>query len=215
MRGALRRAYRQVQLDPKKYLRYAQRAHGLPIRSWSDARLLDESLLDPAAERIIKSSSRAAALESMGFGVGGLATILPDMGILSAITLRMLQKLSLIYGFEYSTDEEIAALWLAAASAAGLDFGRDFVKKQAAERLLPLLADAIAAKMGTEVAEKWVGRAVPVLSAGFAAALNYYFVRGWGRRAQRHFLERRRATPVRLIGPRVLLPLPSSTGVVH
>ena len=215
LRVGLRGAYRQVQLNPERYLRYAQRVHGLPIRRWSDARLLDESLLNPVAERVIKSSSRAAALEGMGLGIGGFTTLLPDMGILSAITIRMLQKLSLIYGFEYSTDEEITALWLAAASAAGLDFGRDFLKKQAAERVLPRLADAIAVKMGADVAEKWLGRAVPVLSAGFAAGLNYYFVRSWGRRAQRHFLEKRCGTPERAFGPRPVLSLPSPSGTVH
>ncbi|MGH9708086.1 MAG: hypothetical protein ACRD5R_15125, partial [Candidatus Acidiferrales bacterium] len=41
-------------------------------------------------------------------------------------------------------------------------------------------------------AEKWSARLVPVLSAGAAGALNYYFVRAWGRRAQKHFLERHR-----------------------
>jgi uncharacterized protein (DUF697 family) len=213
LRAGLRSAYHQVQLNPQKYLRYAQRVHRLPIRTWTDARMLDESTLNPAAERVIKSSSRAAALEGMGLGIGGFTTLLPDMGILSAITVRMLQKLSLIYGFEYSTDDEVAALWMAAASAAGLDFARDFMKKQAAERVLPRIADAIALKMGAEVAEKWLGRAVPILSAGFAATLNYHFVRAWGRRAQRHFLEKRGALGVRSLAPRVLL-LPSP-GHVH
>jgi EcsC protein family len=210
LRGGLRRAYLGVQLNPKKYLRHARRAYGLPIKSWEDVRSVDENLLNQAATRIIRSSARAGALEGMGLGIGGFATLVPDMGILSVITVRMLQKLSLIYGFEYSTDEEISALWMAAASAAGLDFTRDFVKRQAAERVLPRIADAVALKMGAEVAEKWLARAVPVLSAGFAATLNYHFVRAWGRRAQRHFLERRRGLLVPSMAPRMLhLPSPS------
>jgi hypothetical protein len=112
------------------------------------------------------------------------------MGILSAITLRMLQKLSLLYGFEYSTEEETVELWIAAATAAGLDLGRDFLEKQAVERLVPRIIDRMAVKLGAEVAEKWAGRIIPVLSAGAAGALNYYFVRAWGRRAQKHFRER-------------------------
>ena len=212
LRGGLRRAYAQVQLDPKKYLRHARRAYGLPIKSWQDVRLLDESLLNRAAARIIRSSARAGALEGMGLGIGGFATLVPDMGILSAITIRMLQKLSLIYGFEYSTDDEVAALWVAAASAAGLDFTRDFMKRQAAERVLPRIADAVALKMGAEVAEKWLARAVPVLSAGFAATLNYHFVRAWGRRAQRHFLARRRGLQtLRIPGPFLLSSTPPLT----
>ena len=43
------------------------------------------------------------------------------MGILSAITLRTVQKLSLIYGFPYNTDAEVTELWIAMASAAGVE----------------------------------------------------------------------------------------------
>ena len=35
-------------------------------------------------------------------------TIVPDMGILSGVTSRTIQKLSLIYGFEFNTEEETA-----------------------------------------------------------------------------------------------------------
>ena len=128
-------------------------------------------------------------LEGAGFGLGGMLTILPDAGILSAITVRMLQKLSLIYGFEYQTEDEVTELWLAAASAAGLDLGRDFVEKQAVERIVPRIIDRIAVRVGSEVAEKWSGRLIPLLSSGFGGTLNYYFVRSWGRRAQKHFLD--------------------------
>jgi hypothetical protein len=82
---------------------------------------------------------------------------------------------------------------MAAASAAGVDLGRDFLEKQAIERLVPRIIDRIAVKVGTEVAEKWSGRLIPVLSAGFGGTLNYYFVRSWGRRAQKHLLARHRA----------------------
>src|ERR1700723_2271706 len=80
----------------------------------------------------------------------------------------------------------------AGLEGAGLDLGRDFVGKHAAEMIVPRIIDRIAVKMGSEVAEKWAGRLVPVVSAGFAATLNYYFVRAWGRRAQKHFAERHR-----------------------
>jgi hypothetical protein len=53
--------------------------------------------------------------------------------------------------------------------------------------------DRIAVKVGAEVAEKWSGRLIPILSAGAGGTLNYYFVRSWGRRAQRHFAERHRS----------------------
>jgi uncharacterized protein (DUF697 family) len=197
-KAAFRQAYQRVQIDQQKYFHHVRRTYQLPIRSWRDMQSLDERVLNPIADRAVTSAKRAAALEGMGLGMGGLLTILPDMGVLSAITIRMLQKLSLIYGFEYATDREVASLWIAAATAAGLDLGRDFLEKQAVERVVPRVIDMIAVKVGADVAEKWTGRLVPILSAGVAGTLNYYFVRAWGRRAQGHFLERHRSvrTPV-------------------
>lgn len=192
VRAGLERAYFHVRVDPERYLRHLRRVHRLPIQSWADMQRLDEETLHPHAERVISAAKKMAAFEGMGLGLGGLLTILPEMGILSAITIRMLQKLSLIYGFEYATDEEVTHLWLAAASAAGLDLGREFLEKQAVERVVPRIIDRIAVKVGAEVAEKWSGRLIPILSAGAGATLNYYFVRAWGRRAQQHFLERHR-----------------------
>jgi EcsC protein family len=213
VRGALRlgfrRAYPRVQVDAEKFLHHARRAYNLPIESWRDMHSLDEQTIIPAAEKIIWSSARMAALEGMGLGIGGMATLLPDMGILAAITIRMLQKLSLIHGFEYSTSDEMAALWLAAATAAGLDFTREFVEKRAIEHLVPRLVDAMAVKVGAEVAEKWAGRVIPLVGAGAAAALNYYFVRSWGKRAHLHFLEKHRAVRGHLFAERAFLPAPT------
>jgi uncharacterized protein (DUF697 family) len=190
--AGFRRAYQQVRVDEGKYLRQLQRTHRLPIKSWSEMFLLGPEIIDPIARRTVSSASKMAALEGMGLGLGGFLTMVPDMGILTAITLRMLQKLSLLYGFEYATEQETVALWIAAASAAGLDLGRDFAKKQAVERIVPRIIDRIAIKVGAEVAEKWAARIIPVLSAGAAGAINYYFVRSWGQRAQKHFLARHR-----------------------
>jgi EcsC protein family len=199
--AGFRQAYKSVRLDPEKYFDEVRKKFRIPIRSWEDMHSLSDADLKPYTDRVIKSASRAAALEGMGFGLGGITTILPDFGILAAITIRMLQRLSLMHGFDYSTHDEIGSLWLAAASAAGLDFGRGFVEKQAIERLVPKIVDQVAIRAGAEVAEQWAARLVPILSAGTAGALNYLFVRSWGRRAQRHFLERRRALRT-LQGPR-------------
>jgi hypothetical protein len=191
-RAGFMRAYQTLQVDPQKYLVELKRAHRLPIQAWSDMFHVEESVVHRQADRVIKSAMRTAGLEGAGLGLGGMMTIVPDAGILTAITIRMLQRLSLIYGFEYQSEEETTELWMAAASAAGLDLGRDFVGKHAAEMIVPRIIDRVAIKMGSEVAEKWAGRLVPVISAGFAATLNYYFVRSWGKRAQKHFAERHR-----------------------
>jgi EcsC protein family len=192
VRAGFLRAYQQVRVDPERYLAHVRRAHRLPIKSWDEMFLLGEEIVTPIARGVVSASSKAAALEGAGLGLGGMLTVVPDLGILSAITVRMLQKLSLLHGFGYSSDDDSAELWLAGASAAGLDLGREFVGKQAADHLVPAIVDRVAVKFGTEVAEKWAARIVPLVSAGAGGALNYYFVRAWGRRAHRHFLGRHR-----------------------
>ncbi len=184
------RAYKSVKVDPYKYLLHLRRAHGLPIDSLRQVYSFHPAALDHIADQTIKASMKLAAAEGAGFGVGGLITIVPEFGVLAAITLRMMQKLSLIYGFAYSTDAEVAELWIATASAAGVDVGKDFLEKEVIERFVPRVIRRIAAKASTEAMEKWSGRLVPVLSSAIGGTLNYYFVREWGRRAKRYFRER-------------------------
>jgi hypothetical protein len=177
-------------VDPYRYLLHLRHAHGLPINALNQVFSIHPAALDHIADETIQASMKLAAAEGVGFGVGGLITIVPDFGILSAITLRMMQKLSLIYGFAYATDAEAAELWIATASAAGVDLGKDFMEKEVIERFVPRVIGRIAAKAGSEAAEKWSGRLVPILSSVIGGTLNYYFVREWGLRAKRHFRER-------------------------
>ena len=81
-------------------------------------------------------------------------------------------------------------LWMAAAAAAGIDFSKDLAEKQMVEKLAPRLAGRLAVRIGEESAEKWVGRMVPLASSAIGGALNYTFVRSWGRRVQRHLREK-------------------------
>ena len=93
--------------------------HGVPVASYEELFLVPVAELDSIARQTVRGAMKMAGAEGAGLGLGGFSTVVPDMGILSAITLRMVQKLSLIYGFEFNTDEEIAELWIAAATAAG------------------------------------------------------------------------------------------------
>src|SRR5579864_1557941 len=54
------------------------------------------------------------------------------------------------------------------------------------KKIAPRVAKQLATKLGAETAEKWVGRMIPLASSAIGGALNFTFVRGWGRRAQRH-----------------------------
>ena len=183
---SLKRAYGRFSVSPEKYLRELRRGHGLPISSYSDVFGLHPAVLDHVAERTISGARRLAIVEGASFGFGGVFTLLPDVSLLGLITFRLIQKLGLIYGFEYSTEEEKAELWLATASAAGVDLGRDWIKRQVIERL----ATRIAEKASGELAEKLAAGAVPVLSAGLGGVLNAFFVTGWGGRARAYFRDK-------------------------
>lgn len=187
---ALLRAYKTVRVDPQRFLLEVRAGHGLPVSSFQGMYSVDPPILDDIAESIIHSSMKIAAAEGAGFGLGGLLTIVPDFSILAGITLRTIQKLSLLYGFEYNTDEEMAELWIAAASAAGVDLGREYLEKNVVNRMVPRVVQQIAAKASTEFVEKWAGRLIPVVSSLIGGTLNYYFVRGWGERAHAHFRQK-------------------------
>jgi len=186
----LNRAYSTVQVDPAKFLVQLRTAYRVPISGYRGVFSLEVGELDAVADSIVRSGMKVAALEGAGFGLGGLITIVPDLGILSAITMRTIQKLSLLYGFEFNTDDEIAQLWIAAASAAGVDISRDLIEKEVVNKFVPRVIQRIAAQASAEVVEKWAGRVIPLLSSALGAGLNYWFVRAWGERAKAHFRER-------------------------
>src|SRR5260370_5886526 len=186
----LTRAYSTVKVDPGKFLLQLRAAYRLPISGYHGVYSLTVGELDVVADEIIRSGMKVAALEGAGFGLGGLMTIVPDLGILSAITMRTIQKLSLVYGFEFNTEHEIAELWIAAASAAGVDISRELLEKEVVNKFVPRVIQRIAARASGEVVEKWAGRVIPLASSVIGAGLNYWFVRAWGERAKSHFRQR-------------------------
>jgi uncharacterized protein (DUF697 family) len=190
IRGAFMTAYETVKVDPEKYLEHLRMAYSLPALTYQGVYSVNLAVLDQIAEETIHGSMRIAAAEGAGLGMGGMFTIIPDLGILAAITIRMIQKLSLIYGFAYDTEQEEAELWVAAASAAGVDISRDLVEKRVVAKFVPRVIQRIAANASAEILEKWTARLIPIVSSAIGAGLNYYFMRVWGQRAVRHFRER-------------------------
>jgi hypothetical protein len=206
-RSALTRAYETVRVRPDEYLMQLRMAHGVAVGSYEGMFTLPVAELDSIAAQTVRGAMKMAGAEGAGLGLGGFATLAPDLGILSAITMRTVQKLSLIYGFQYNTEEEIAELWIAAASAAGIDIGKELLERTLLRGFAERVIGRIASRFSAEFAEKAIARSVPILSSAAGALLNYYFVRAWGNRAMDHFhqrhleeRERRAARPV-LLGP--------------
>lgn len=207
VRSAFVKAYETVKVDPKNYLEHLRLSYDLPALTFDGIYSIPVDVLDRIAEDAIQSTRKIAAAEGAGLGMGGFLTVLPDFGILAALTLRMIQKLSLIYGFTYSTDQEEAELWVAAASAAGVDISRDLLEKQVVSKFIPRVIQRIAVSASAEIVEKWTARLIPVVSGILGAGLNYYFVRVWGERALGHFRQRhiherqRREAEARVLPP--------------
>jgi EcsC protein family len=186
LRFGVLRGLRSVEIDAEDFRRTLAEKHGLWVPHFGRMKDAPVEKLDAIAERLIHDAQRLAMAQGAGFGLGGMITVIPDTGFLTIITLRLIQKLCLLYGFEANGVDRRTQMWMAAATAAGVDFGKDLAEKQMMEKLAPRIATRLALHLGEESAEKWVGRLVPLASSAIGGALNYSFVKTWGRRVQRH-----------------------------
>jgi uncharacterized protein (DUF697 family) len=186
LRFGVKRGFRSIEVRPEDFRRQLADKYGLWVPSFGRMQDVPIERLDAIAESLIRDAQRLAMLGGAGFGLGGMVTLMPDVSLLTAITLRLIQRLCLLYGFEASGLDERVELWLAAATAAGIDWGKDLAERQLFEKAAPRLARGLAAKVGAESAEKWVGRLIPLVSSVIGGAANFAFVRAWGRRAQRN-----------------------------
>jgi len=190
LRFGMLRGLRSVEVDPEEFRKQLAEKHGLWVPHFGRMKDVPIDKLDAIADRMIHDSQRIAMAQGAGFGLGGMLTVIPDAGFLTVITLRLIQKLCLLYGFEEDGEERRLQMWMAAGAAAGIDFSKDLAEKQMLEKLVPKIAGRLAVRIGEESAEKWVGRIVPLASSAIGGALNYTFVKAWGRRVQKHLREK-------------------------
>jgi uncharacterized protein (DUF697 family) len=190
LRFGILRGLRSIEVDPEDFRRQLADKHGLWVPDFGRMKDVPTERLDAIAKTLIRDAERLALAEGAGFGLGGIITFLPDASLLTVITLRLIQRLSLLYGFEARGRDQRMEMWKAAATASGIDYGKDLAEKQILEKLAPRIVERFAAKMGAEMAEKWVGRLIPLASLAIGGALNFSFVRAWGRRVQRHLRAR-------------------------
>jgi hypothetical protein len=189
-RFGLLRGLKSIEVDREDFRRQLRKKYGLEIVDFRHTRIVPLARLDAIAQSLIRDTERLALLEGAGFGLGGMITIIPDAGLLTILTLRLIQKLCLLYGFDSQGDNERLELWMAAAAATGVDYGKDLAEKGLVEKLAPRIVERLAAKVGQEAAEKWVGRLIPLASSAIGGALNFAFVRGWARRVQKNLRAR-------------------------
>src|SRR6266852_2307906 len=174
LRFGVLRGLRSIEIDPEDFRRELSDKHGLWVPNFARMKDVPVERLDAIAKQLIRDAERLALAEGAGFGLGGMLTIL------TVITLRLIQRLSLLYGFETHGRDERMEMWKAAAAAAGIDYGKDLAEKQILEKLVPRIVGRFAAKIGAEAAEKWAGRLIQLASSAIGGALNFSFVRSWG-----------------------------------
>ena len=182
----LRGGMRSIEINPEDFRRYLAQKHGIRVTDFRQLRMFPAERLDAVAKVLIRDAQRLAMLEGAGFGFGGMITLVPDAGLLTIITLRLIQRLCLLYGFDFRSEEQKRELWLAAAAATGIDFGKDLAEKQLVEKIGPMIVERLAVRLGAEAAEKWVARLIPLASSAICGGLNFAFVRAWGRRVHRN-----------------------------
>jgi EcsC family protein len=212
LRFGLLRGMRSVEIDPEDFRNYLARKHRLHVSDFRNMHQVPIERLDAIAKVMIRDAQRLALAEGAGFGLGGMITLVPDAGLLTIITLRLIQRLCLLYGFEATGPDENRELWLAAATATGIDFGKDLAEKQIIEKLAPRIAERLALKFGEEAAEKWVGRLIPLASSVVGGVLNFSFVRSWGRRVQRNLRARHlaeRSVDIYAGSPKIVVSFPA------
>jgi hypothetical protein len=199
LRFGLLSGMRSVEIDREAFRKQLSSKHGLWVPNFERMKDVPIERLDAIAKSLIRDAERLALAQGAGFGLGGMMTLVPDAGLLTVLTLRLIQRLSLLYGFDAKSSDERLEMWKAAATAAGIDYGKDLAEKQLFEKLAPRIAERLAVRIGAESAEKWAGRLIPLASSAIGGGLNFYFVRGWGRRVQRNLRSRhmqmRRAEP--------------------
>ena len=185
LRLGVRKGLHSVEVNPEDFRKQLVNKHGLWVPNFERMHDVPLERLDAIANALIRDAGRLALADGAGFGLGGMITVIPDAGLLTAITLRLIQRLCLLYGFETHGRDERLELWMAAAAASGVDYGKDLAEKQLFEKLAPKVAKRLAIKVGQEAAEKWVARIIPLASSAIGGAMNFSFVRAWGRRVQK------------------------------
>src|SRR5207247_10143650 len=93
-------AYKTIKVDPGKYLQHLRRAYGLPIESFREMHALPMPVVEQIADKTFAGSTKVALADGAGLGVAGILTVVPEVGFLPPLSVRLIERLSLVYAFE-------------------------------------------------------------------------------------------------------------------
>jgi hypothetical protein len=192
--GLFQALYRLTWVSDRAVLSDLREA-GLEAESLDELGGLPTEQLDAFADTYIRRARRAAAVSGISLGAGGLLSLPPGLGHLVVVIVRMAQRISLVYGFDYRTDRGEIELWKGLARATGAEVDWEGTEAELMRRLPavvtgtgtfanPLMLRAFQAVVIriALAAGLRLGRWVPgVVGGGSGALLNWLQVRSIGR----------------------------------
>jgi len=95
--------------------------------------------VDLTADRVIARYATQASVLGLAAGMGGMASIPPEVLASAVGSYRLAQRLCVVYGFDPETDRGQMALWRALAHAYGLDLPESGLVSMRATQLPGLL----------------------------------------------------------------------------
>ena len=212
--GALSRLYRAASVSQEEVLR-KMRELGLEVYSIAEIPRFSPEQLDPIADRVIAENARLGGLTGAGFGSGGFFSIAPELAWLFVDVIRLAQRLSLVYGFEFDSHRGRLDLWSTMGNALGVDVEVDGMEPeltaglpiivgrgQFRDPVVLKLAQRIFLKVAMRTSVRLI-RLVPLLGAGLGGVTNYAWLSWLGHRLKENLRGRHALRIMNLADPSV------------
>ncbi len=171
--------YAAISVDPERFRRHLRAAQRPHIEPGGTAPSLPD--LDRTAHWVVEQA-RFKTTALAGFaGLAGAASVPPEVAARSVATIRLAQRLAIVYGFDPDTDRGRTAMWRALAAGLEVDLPEHgpvgLRVSDVPEILSPgvsprsvgtVLAKAVLYRSIRSIAGR-LGRFIPLLSSAFAA----------------------------------------------
>jgi len=168
---------------------------GIEVSSLEAVGQLPVNTLDALADRFVRRAKRSAALSGASLGLGGWLGLPSGLVHMVVVILRLGQRLSLTYGFDYRSDRGEIELWKALARAVDAKVDWEGTEAELMRRLPsvvtgtgtfsnPLLLKAfqsVVVRIATS-AGLHLTRWLPLVGSGTSLVINYLEIDKIGRR---------------------------------
>jgi hypothetical protein len=204
--GVVQRLYRAASVPPDSVLADFA-ARGEPVRNFSELQKIPTERIDPLATRYVRSARLHSAILGAGVGSAGWIGLPSGLAHVAVVLVRLAQRVSLAYGFDYRSDRGEIELWKALALALDAKVDWEGTEAELLRKLPvvvtgtgtfanPLLLKAIQSVVLqiARTAGLRSARWVPVVGGGTALVLNWLHVDRVGRRLQAFYRQRHMLT---------------------